>query len=96
LFDDHRRQITTHFLRPNPDEDGTLRPTWQHSRDTSAVWAQAAQTSSDHEFVVPDAIPWLLLRVAGDEEGRRGTRAFDDLRRDDGRRREFVPYAAAE
>ena len=39
LFNDHDNQIITHFLSPNPAEDGTLRATWQDSRDTSAVWA---------------------------------------------------------
>lgn len=37
LFDDDMKQIITHFLSPNPDENGTPRATWQHSRDTSAV-----------------------------------------------------------
>ena len=39
LFNDDDRQITTHFLSPNPDEEGMARATWQHSRDTSTVWA---------------------------------------------------------
>jgi hypothetical protein len=72
LFDDHDRQITTHFLSANPDENFVLRPTWQHSRDTSAVWGQAIQTSTDASFVAPDAIPWLLLRVVGGEDGPGG------------------------
>jgi len=72
LFDDHDRQVITHFLSGNPDEKGTLRATWQHSRDTSAVWAMAIQSSSDASFVAPGAIPWLLLRVVGDEEGPNG------------------------
>ena len=41
LFNDEDKQIITHFLSPNPDEADTLRVTWQHSRDTSAVWAMA-------------------------------------------------------
>ena len=28
LFGDDGQQITTHFLSANPDENGTLRPTW--------------------------------------------------------------------
>jgi hypothetical protein len=72
LFDDHGRQITTHFLSANPDENGMLRPTWQHSRDTSAVWGQAIQSSADPRFVASDAIPWLLLRAVGEEEGPDG------------------------
>ena len=45
LFDDDNKQIITHFLSPNlgpipPEVAGTLRATWQHSRDTSTVWAK--------------------------------------------------------
>jgi Protein of unknown function (DUF3455) len=72
LFNDHDQQITTHFLSPNPDEDGTARPTWQHSRDTSTVWAMAIQSSSDPAFVASGAIPWLLLQVVGDQDGPTG------------------------
>src|SRR5689334_19946345 len=36
-----RQQVATHFLSPNPDEDGTARATWQSSFDTSSVWAKA-------------------------------------------------------
>jgi Protein of unknown function (DUF3455) len=63
LFDDELQQITTHFFSPNPFEAGTVRPTWQHSRDTSAVWGKGIQTSSDPNFVMPGAIPWLLIQV---------------------------------
>jgi len=68
LFEDNDKQIITHFLSPNPDESGTLRATWQHSRDTSAVWAMMIRTPA----LVPGAIPWLLLRVVGAEEGPTG------------------------
>src|SRR5215813_3870511 len=37
LFDDAGGQVITHFLSPAPF-DQVLSPTWQHSRDTSAVW----------------------------------------------------------
>jgi hypothetical protein len=67
-----RGQIITHFLSPNPDEDDLPRATWQHSRDTSSVWAMAVATSSDPDFVRPGAIPWLLLEVVGAEPGPRG------------------------
>src|SRR6266487_2469638 len=33
-----RQQIITHFLSSNPGENGTPRPTWQSSLDTSAIW----------------------------------------------------------
>jgi hypothetical protein len=72
LFNDAERQITTHFLSPNPDEGGTARATWQNSRDTSTVWAMAIASSSDPAFVEPGAIPWLLLRVVGADRGPTG------------------------
>ena len=74
LFHNDARQMMTHFLSPNPDEAGTLRPTWQHSVDTSAVWARAIASSSDSGFVAPGAIPWLLLEVVGAEGGPTGGR----------------------
>ncbi len=69
LFDDAADQLITHFLSANPIENGTARATWQHSRDTSTVWAVASATSSDPNFVAPGAIPWLLLRVTGAQYG---------------------------
>ena len=72
LFDAANEQLTTHFLSPNPAENGTPRATWQHSRDTSTVWAVAVASSTDPSFVQPGAIPWLLLQVAGSEYGPNG------------------------
>jgi Protein of unknown function (DUF3455) len=82
LFNDDDEQVTTHFFSPNPSEDNTnpavvvaagmIRATWQHSRDTSTVWGGQAIASSDPEFVRQDAIPWLLLPVAGTQEGLTG------------------------
>jgi hypothetical protein len=72
LFNDHDKQVITHFLSPNPLEGGTPRATWQHSEDTSTVWGQAIATSSDPAFVAPGAIPWLLLQVVGAEDGPTG------------------------
>jgi hypothetical protein len=69
LFGDGDQQVTTHFLSPNPDESGTPRATWQHSGDTSTVWAVA----TDFSVVTPGAIPWLLLRVVGSEGLNNGT-----------------------
>ena len=69
LFDDGGQQVTTHFLSTNAAEGGVPRPTWQHSSDTSAVWAAPIASSSDPNFVVPGAIPWLLLRVVGVQSG---------------------------
>ena len=80
LFDDHDKQIITHFFSPNPSEPNTnpavsatglIRATWQHSRDTSTVWAKLVPggTSSDSPFVAPNSVPWLLLEKAGVQEG---------------------------
>jgi len=67
-------QLATHFLSPNPDEPGLARATWQHSIDSSRVWARATpeHTSTDANFVAPGAIPWLLLDVVGQEAGPDG------------------------
>ena len=51
LYTDDNRQLTTHFFSPNPFEDDTVRATWQDSRDTSRVWGQAIQSSTDPSFV---------------------------------------------
>jgi len=69
LFDDNANQQITHFLSANPGENGTPRPTWQHSGDSSIAWAAAIQSSTDANFVAPGAIPWLLLQVAGAQYG---------------------------
>lgn len=37
LFNAADKEITTHFFGPNPDENGTVRAAWQHSRDTGTV-----------------------------------------------------------
>lgn len=65
-------QVATHFLSDNPDEIDTLRPTWQHSADTSRVWGQARASSTNPAFVEAGAIPWLLLEVVGSESGPAG------------------------
>jgi hypothetical protein len=79
LFNVRDRQNITHFLSPNPSEpsdnpfeEGIPRATWQDSRDTSIVWAMAIASSSDSNFVKPDAIPWLLLEVVGTDTGPTG------------------------
>jgi hypothetical protein len=69
LFDRHGRQIITHFLSPNPAQNGAPRATWQHSRDSSTVWAAAIATYTDSDYVAPGAIPWLLLEVVGAQYG---------------------------
>ena len=72
VFDDEAEQSLTHFLSPNPSEGGLARATWQHSRDTSAVWALAIASSTDPAYVAPGAIPWLLLTVVGAQDGPTG------------------------
>ena len=69
LFDARQQQVLTHFLSPNPAENGTARAAWRHSKDTSTVWAVAIANSLDEHYVAPGAIPWLLLRVVGAEYG---------------------------
>ena len=72
-----RQQIATHFLSPNPAESGTpARATWQHSLDTSAVWAAKIADSSDPAFVQAGAIPWLLLKAVGTQRGPLGGTAL--------------------
>jgi hypothetical protein len=68
LFNEHDEQIITHFLSPNPFENGTPRVTWQDSEDTSKIWGLTIAS------VVVDttAIPWLLLQVVGAENGPTG------------------------
>jgi uncharacterized protein DUF3455 len=78
LFNEDDEQVITHFLSPDlnpidPNEIlGTPRVTWQHSRDTSTVWAVLSASSSDSAFVAPGAIPWLLLQVVGAQDGPTG------------------------
>jgi hypothetical protein len=66
LFD-KQKPLTTHYFSPNPAEGGTIRATWQHSKDTSTVWGQVmdGHSSTDPAFVAPGAIPWLLVTVVG-------------------------------
>jgi hypothetical protein len=72
LFSDNDKQVMTHFFSPNPSEDGTIRATWQHSRDSSIVWGGQAVASTDAPFVAPGAIAWLKLPMAGVQEGPTG------------------------
>ncbi|HYO82058.1 MAG TPA: DUF3455 domain-containing protein [Bryobacteraceae bacterium] len=67
-----RQQVGTHYLTPNPDEPGALRPLWQSSTDTSIVWGRQTGTSSDPQFVDPTAIPWLRLEAVGKQAGPTG------------------------
>lgn len=73
-FDRREEQVITHFLSANPVEGGTARPVWQHSRDTSAVWARPIASSTDPDYVEPGAVAWLLLEAVGTEDGPNGGR----------------------
>jgi uncharacterized protein DUF3455 len=71
LFDDGGGQVITHFLSPAP-YSLVPSPTWQHSRDSSAVWGSVLKMSSDSNYVAPNAIPWLLLEASVVGEGPTG------------------------
>jgi len=72
LFDDDLDQVATHFQSTNVYHGNAIEATWQHSRDTSAVWATKVKGSKDSAYVDPDAIEWLLLRVSGTQTGPAG------------------------
>jgi hypothetical protein len=79
IHSDVRQQLMTHFLSPNPDEDGTpARATWQSSIDTSSAWAKKIEESSDSDYVAPGAIPWFLLQVVGASRGPSGGRLLSE------------------
>src|SRR5512147_1033945 len=76
LFSDNDKQIITHFFSPNlspipPEVGGTIRATWQDSRDTSTVWAKVHQPNGA-VTVDQDAIAWVLLDVVGVQDGPTG------------------------
>lgn len=73
LFNDHDRQVITHFFGPNPLKDGTpVQVAWQHSRDTSTVWGQATGISFDANFVAEGAVPWLRVEKVSVKDGPTG------------------------
>ncbi|MDD1624846.1 MAG: DUF3455 domain-containing protein, partial [Methylococcaceae bacterium] len=59
---------------PPEEEKDTIRATWQHSRDTSTVWAKLTATAPAPPPPPdqPPAIPWLLLPVVGAQDGPTG------------------------
>ena len=72
VFKANGKQDLTHFLSKNPIKGNALHATWQHSGDTSAVWATRFQGSTDAAYVAPGAIEWLLLEVTGTQIGPTG------------------------
>jgi hypothetical protein len=71
-FDDLGEQVLTHFQSKNPQRNNAFHATWQHSKDTSAVWATRLNGSLDSAYVAPGAIEWLLLEVSGSQVGPSG------------------------
>jgi hypothetical protein len=68
LFDNPGRRVVNHYFSPNPVEGGTIRATWQSTRDSSVFWGKLAASATfqtDPDFVAPDAIAWLTLGRAG-------------------------------
>ena len=65
-------QVVTHFQSKNPQQSDALHATWQHSRDSSAVWATRVNGSLDPNYVAPGAIEWLKLQVTGQVLGPTG------------------------
>lgn len=76
--DNDNNQLITHFFSPNsdptvePPEAGTIRVTWEDSRDSSRVWAKLLQQSTDEQFVQKDAVAWLKLQTVGVAAGPTG------------------------
>ena len=79
LFNDEGKQLVTHFFSPNsdptvkPPEAGTIRVTWEDSRDSSRVWAMLLQQSTDEKFVQKGAVAWLKLQTVGVDAGTTGS-----------------------
>ena len=68
LFDNPAHRVINHFFSPNPVEGGTVRATWQSTRNSSVFWGKAvasATAETDPDFVAPDAIAWVTLSQAG-------------------------------
>ena len=72
VFDANFEQILTHFQSRNPIPPNAIQATWQHSKDTSAVWAVRLRGSTDAGYVAPGAIEWLLLQVTATQFGPNG------------------------
>jgi hypothetical protein len=75
LFDNPARRVVNHYFSPNPVEGGTIRATWQSTRDSSVFWGQATGVATfltDPDFVAPDAIAWVRLSQAGVLDGPGG------------------------
>ena len=71
---DQREQLVPTDANPDPLENGKIRATWQHSKDSSIVWAQVldGDASTDQNFVAEGAVAWLKLTRAGSQDGPTG------------------------
>lgn len=67
LFNGADKEVITHYFSPNPSENGTIRATWQHSRDTSTVWGKITGNAP-----VQGAIDLLRVEIAGVQDGPNG------------------------
>src|SRR5262245_19864517 len=72
VFDTVFEQDLTHFLSQNPYLIDTFHATWQHSNDSSRVWAKRKSGSTDPRYVAPNSIEWLALEVTGTAVGPTG------------------------
>jgi hypothetical protein len=79
LFNQQHRQVTTHFLSPNPGENNTPRVAWESSRDSSTVWGTASVTVNNPAIVAPGAVPWLLVKITGAETPNSRTGQFSKV-----------------
>lgn len=81
VYDASGEQMLTHFISRNPSRANALQATWQHSKDSSAVWATKMFGSTDSGWVAPDAIEWLLLERTGTQVGPTGGNKLADTLR---------------
>ncbi len=74
LLDGEGEQIITHFFSPDvdPSDNGTIRATWEDSRDSSRFFGSVVKASTAAPFVADGAVAWLLLARAGTEPGPTG------------------------
>ena len=74
LLDDDDEQVITHFFSQNldPSDNGAIRATWEHSRDSSRFLGSVVKASTDEKFVAAGAIAWVKLARAGVQFGPTG------------------------
>jgi hypothetical protein len=55
LFDNPARRVVNHFFSPNPGEGGTIRATWQSTRNSSVFWGKLVNAATS--VTDPDLSP---------------------------------------